>query len=76
MDQSFSPGECASLSWALHPLSRGRSTKLGSYKASPDKYVVNDLRPEAIPSGQDQLKVPYNTLKRRPADWCRPSKSR
>ena len=74
-DQSFSPGECASLSWAPHPLSRGRSTKLGSYKASPDEYVVTDLKPEAIPSGQDRLKVPYGTLKRRPADWCRPSTS-
>ena len=75
-DQSFSPRECTPLSWALHPLSRGRSTKLGSYKASTDEYVVNDLRPEAIPPGQDRLKVPYGTLKRRPADWCRRSTSR
>ena len=51
-------------------------TKLGSYKTSPDEYVVQDLRPEAIPSGQDQLKVPYGTLKRRPADWYHPSNSR
>ena len=48
-------------------------TKLGSYKALPDEYVVNNLRPEAIPSDQDQLKDPYGTLKRRQADWGRPS---
>ena len=75
-DKSFSPGKSAPLSLALHPLSKGRSTKLGSYKASPDEYGVDNLRPDAIPSGQDRLKVPYGTLKRRPADWCRPSKSR
>ena len=75
-DKSFSPGKSAPLSWASHPLSKGRSTKLGSYKASPDEYVVDNLRPDAIPSGQDRLKVPYGTLKRRPADWCRRSTSR
>ena len=69
-DQAFRPGRSASLTWAACPLFKGRSTKLGCYKSSPDEYVVENLRPQAIQSGLNRLKVPYGALQRRARNWC------
>ena len=75
-DTTYLPSGSASLEWAPCPFSKGRATKLGSYKASPDEYVVTNLKPQAIQSGLNRLKVPYGALQRRPSDWCHPAASR
>ena len=67
--QAHHPGSCESLTWASCPFSKGRATKLGSYKSSPDEYILENLQPQAIHSGLSRLKVPYGAIQRRPRDW-------
>ena len=75
-DTTYLPRGSAFLDWAPCPFSKGRATKLSSYKASPDECIVQNLKPQAIQSGLDHLKVPYGALQRRPSDWCHPASSR
>ena len=63
------PGSSESLTWAACPFSKGRATKLSSYKSSPDEYILENLQPQAIQSGLSRLKVPYGAIKRRPREW-------
>ena len=63
--------EGSTLTWAHQPLSKGRKTKLGSYTSSPHEYVLDNLRPSAISSSLDQLKIPYGAINRRPSNWHR-----
>lgn len=62
-------GSASALSWASTPLSKPRQTKLRSYCSSPNEFVRENLRPEAIPSSLDRLKITYGELPRRSLDW-------
>jgi len=56
-------------SWPLTPFSKPSKTKYQAYKASDEEYVVENLKPTAIQSGLERLKVSYGKLHKRPAVW-------
>lgn len=61
---------CSSqVTWASTPYSKPSTTKYHSYKSSPNEFVLDNLRPTAIPSGLDRLKITYGTLPRRSLVW-------
>ena len=62
-------GVTSVLTWASTPFSKPSKTKFLSYKSSLSEFVPANLRPEAIPSGLDRLKITYGTLPRRSYTW-------
>ncbi|EJK60002.1 hypothetical protein THAOC_19721 [Thalassiosira oceanica] len=62
-------GKGTVLNWASTPLSKPSKTKYQSYKSSHSEYALANLRPEAIPSSLDRLKITYGTLHKRPLAW-------
>jgi hypothetical protein len=62
-------GKTTVLTWASIPFSKPSKTKYQSYKSLHSEYVLENLRPEAIPSSLDRSKITYGTLHRRSLVW-------
>lgn len=60
--QSGRSGKTAVLTWASIPFSKPSKTKYQSYKSLHIEYVLENLRPEAIPSSLDRSKITYGML--------------
>ena len=52
---------------ALAPFSKPSKTKYQAYKASDEEYMMEKLKPTAIQSGLERLKVTYGKLHKRPS---------
>ena len=62
-------GAPSRLSWASTPFSKPSRTKFPSFKSSSHEFVRANLRPEAIRSGLDRLKITYGEVPRRSWHW-------
>ena len=62
-------GSPSQMSWASTPFSKPSKTKYQSYKSSSNEFVTENLRPMAIPSSLDRLKITYGQLPRRSSPW-------
>ena len=62
-------GDSPVMDWASTSMSKGSKTKLTSYTYSPSDYIVENLRPTAVPSSHDRLKITYGALHKHPRDW-------
>ena len=59
----------STISWPAVPLSKPSATKHKAYKTSSQEFNRANLRPEAIPTSLDRLKVTYGTIRPRPPVW-------
>lgn len=59
----------SAVSWASTPFSKPSSTKFQSYKSSSTEFIPANLRPTAIHSGLDRLKITYGQLHKRSSHW-------
>ncbi len=64
-------GRSSALNWASTPFSKPSKTKFQSYKSSSTEFIPENLRPKAIQSGLDRLKIIYGQLPRRSSQWGR-----
>ena len=62
-------GSTSPLSWASTPFSKPSRTKFPSFKSSSNEFVRENLRPKAIRSSLDRLKITYGELHRRSCQW-------
>ena len=62
-------GTSGRLVWASTPFSKPSKTKYQSYKSLPTEFDPESLRPKAIQSGLDRLKITYGLLRRRSFMW-------
>jgi hypothetical protein len=59
----------SAVSWASTPFSKPSRTKYPSFKSSSTEFVPANLRPTAIKSGLDRLKITYGQLPKRSLQW-------
>ena len=66
---SGTSGSSSACTWPLTPFSKPSRTKYLSYRSSGSEYVKENLRPGAIQSGLERLKITYGTLHKRSKVW-------